>query len=105
MFFVAPHATFPKAGQTAQLLGQAFDPIARLSLLAGPKAGAAPSGKIVCSCLSVGEAAICNTIRTKRLTSPTETGPVLRAGTNYGSCIPELKKLLATDAAQLSEVA
>ena len=105
VFFAAPRATFPDAGQAAHWLGQALDPIARLSLLAGLEAGAAPSSNIVCSCFSVGEAAIRSAIRTKKLTSPAEIGAVLRAGTNCGSCIPELKKLLAANAAEFSEVA
>ncbi|WP_424034214.1 (2Fe-2S)-binding protein [Methylocella sp.] len=58
----------------------------------------------MCSCFSVSEAAIRSAIRTKKLTSPAEIATVLRAGTNCGSCVPELKKLRA-DAAQLSEVA
>jgi len=102
VFFAAARATFPEAGQAAHVLGQALDPIARLSLLAGLNAGGAPNGKIVCSCFSVGEAAICSAIRTKKLTTPSEIGAILRAGTNCGSCIPELKKLLVADAAQLS---
>ncbi len=105
MFFAAPRATFQEAGRAVHLLGQALDPIARLSLLAGLEAGTAPSGKLVCSCFSVDEAAIRSAIRTKKLTSPAAIGAVLRAGTNCGSCVPELKKLLATNAAQLSEVA
>ena len=105
MFFAPPRATFPEASQAAHVLGQALDPIARLSLLAGIEAVSAPSGDIVCSCFSVGEAAIRSAIRTKKLTSPAAIGAVLRAGTNCGSCVPELKKLLAADAARLSEVA
>ncbi|HTR16312.1 MAG TPA: molybdopterin-dependent oxidoreductase [Acetobacteraceae bacterium] len=99
VFFAAPRAAFPEADQASRWLGQELEPIARLALLAGLEAGAAPGGKIVCSCFSVGEAAICSAIRAKKLTAPAEIGAVLRAGTNCGSCIPELKKLLAADAA------
>jgi assimilatory nitrate reductase catalytic subunit len=35
------------------------------------------------------------TIATRRLTSVAEIGTVLRAGTNCGSCIPELKAILS----------
>ena len=105
VFFAAPRATFPEADQASRLLGQILDPRKRLSLLAGLEPGAAPAGKIVCSCYSVEEAAICGAIRTRKLTTPAEIGAILRAGTNCGSCIPELKKLLAVDAAQVSEVA
>jgi len=34
-------------------------------------------------------------IATRRLTSVAEIGAVLRAGTNCGSCIPELKAILS----------
>jgi assimilatory nitrate reductase catalytic subunit len=105
VFFAAPRASFPEAGKAAHLLGQVLDPIARLSLLAGVEVGAAPSGDIVCSCFSVGEAAIRSAIRKEKLASAAEVGAVLKAGTHCGSCIPELKKLLSADAAQLSKVA
>ena len=105
VFFAAPRATFPEAEQAAHLLGEALDPIARLSLLAGLQPGAAQSGYIVCSCFSVGEAAIRGAIRTGKLVSVAEIGAALHAGTNCGSCVPELKKLLAADAARLSKVA
>jgi assimilatory nitrate reductase catalytic subunit len=77
--------------------------MARLSLLAGLEAGIVPNGKIICSCFSVSETAICSAIRTRGLATAAEIGAVLHAGTNCGSCIPELKKLLATTA--LSAVA
>jgi assimilatory nitrate reductase catalytic subunit len=34
-----------------------------------------------------------------------EIGAALRAGTNCGSCIPELKQLLAAECARLAAVA
>jgi assimilatory nitrate reductase catalytic subunit len=102
VFFAPPRASFPESAQAARLLGQVLDPMARLSLLAGLEANAPPSGKIVCACYFVGETAICSAIRAEKLTSAAEIGAVLRAGTNCGSCIPELKKLLAADSAQLS---
>ena len=107
VFFAAPQAAFGEADAARGLLGQALDPVARLSLLAGLSAntGAGASGKVVCSCFSVGEAAICDAIRRDKLTTHAEIGARLRAGANCGSCIPELKKLLAANAAQLSEVA
>jgi assimilatory nitrate reductase catalytic subunit len=105
VFFAAPRAMFPEADQAAPLLGQVLDPMTRLSLLAGLEAATAPGGKIVCSCFSVGEAAIRGAIRASKLTSPAEIGALLHAGTNCGSCVPELKKLLAAAAAELSEVA
>jgi assimilatory nitrate reductase catalytic subunit len=50
----------------------------------------------VCSCFSVTEATIRAAIAEMGLTSAAEIGAVLRAGTNCGSCVPELKKILAS---------
>jgi assimilatory nitrate reductase catalytic subunit len=36
-----------------------------------------------------------NTIASRRLTSVAEIGAVLRAGTNCGSCIPEINAILS----------
>jgi assimilatory nitrate reductase catalytic subunit len=67
----------------------------RIALLAGTSAsGAKPAGKIVCSCFSVSQESILAAIQADGLTSPAQIGTRLKAGTNCGSCIPELKKLL-----------
>jgi len=50
--------------------------------------------KTVCACFSVDHTQIEQAIRTGRLTTPAEIGKVLKAGTNCGSCIPELKEIL-----------
>ncbi len=104
-FFAAPRAALPDASHAARLLGQALDPAARLSLLAGVAAGSPPRGKIVCSCFSVDEAAIRAAIRAENFKTPSEIGAALRAGSNCGSCIPELKMLLAAEASRLSAAA
>ncbi|QDI08206.1 Nitrate reductase [Klebsiella electrica] len=70
-------------------------PTHRHALLSGKKSGeTAPTGRIVCSCLSVGERAIGEAIANGCRTVG-ELGKVLKCGTNCGSCIPELKALLA----------
>ena len=48
----------------------------------------------VCSCFSVGRSAIEKAIVDKRLTSCAQVGKALRAGTNCGSCIPEIEEIL-----------
>ncbi|HWG04699.1 MAG TPA: molybdopterin-dependent oxidoreductase [Beijerinckiaceae bacterium] len=104
VFFAAPGASIPQAGAAADRLGETLDPVARLSLLAGANAHAAAPDKIVCSCFAVGEDAIVAAIRMKKLKSHAEIGAELSAGTNCGSCIPELKKLIAANVAELSTV-
>jgi assimilatory nitrate reductase catalytic subunit len=95
VFFAAPQAMFPEADAAGPLLGQPLDALKRLGLLAGLEAGSQTSGNIVCSCMSVSEASVRQAIREHGLTSTAEIGALLGAGTNCGSCLPELKKLLA----------
>lgn len=68
----------------------------RHALLSGRKGhNEVPRGRIICSCFSVGERAIGDAIASGCHT-PAELGAKLKCGTNCGSCIPELKALLAT---------
>jgi len=70
----------------------------------------ASAGPIVCACFGVGRASICDAITAGAQTAA-EIGAKLKAGTNCGSCIPELKRLIAqtdvagTDRRQLARVA
>jgi predicted molibdopterin-dependent oxidoreductase YjgC len=52
-------------------------------------------GKTICSCFSVGEGNICAAIRDEGLKTVVPDWRMLKAGTNCGSCIPEIKKLLS----------
>ena len=49
---------------------------------------------MVCACFAVGLRTLQEAIRDRRLASVAEIGAVLRAGTNCGSCVPELKEIL-----------
>jgi assimilatory nitrate reductase catalytic subunit len=67
----------------------------RRLLLSGRSAdGLASSGPIVCACFGVGRTTICDAIL-GGANSAAEIGAQLKAGTNCGSCIPELKRLVA----------
>jgi assimilatory nitrate reductase catalytic subunit len=67
----------------------------RRMLLSGRStSGLANAGPIVCACFGVGRATICDAIASGAR-SATEIGARLKAGTNCGSCIPELKRLIA----------
>jgi assimilatory nitrate reductase catalytic subunit len=67
----------------------------RRMLLSGkPAQGVASTGPVVCACFGVGRATICETIA-DGARSAAELGLRLKAGTNCGSCIPELKRLIA----------
>lgn len=68
----------------------------RMRVLSGvPGTDQQDAGKIVCSCFSVGRNTICNKINEMHLTTPEQVGEQLQAGTNCGSCIPELHELIA----------
>jgi assimilatory nitrate reductase catalytic subunit len=68
----------------------------RRMLLSGKSSeGAASTGPVVCACFGVGRGTICDTIAAGARTTA-EIGAKLKAGTNCGSCIPELKRLIAT---------
>ena len=71
----------------------------RRMLLSGKSTdGLASAGPIVCACFGVGRTTICDAIAAGAR-SAAEIGVQLKAGTNCGSCIPELKRLIAqTDA-------
>jgi assimilatory nitrate reductase catalytic subunit len=71
----------------------------RRMLLSGKSTdGLASAGPIVCACFGVGRSTICDAIAAGAK-SPAEIGARLKAGTNCGSCIPEMKRLIAqTDA-------
>ena len=67
----------------------------RRTLLSGKSMdGLATSGPIVCACFGVGRTTICDAI-VAGAGSVAEIGARLKAGTNCGSCIPELKRLIA----------
>ena len=66
-----------------------------MALLTGmPPLGVADVGTIVCACFNVGEKTIQTAIREKGLKTHQEVGRCLKAGTNCGSCVPEIKALL-----------
>ena len=67
----------------------------RFALLSGlPPQGDEQTGRTICSCFSVGEQTILQTIKSGSLVSISAIGERLGAGTGCGSCLPELKQLL-----------
>ena len=73
-------------------------PVERASLLAGsPADPAADGGEVVCACFGIGRKAI-ETVIGHGCKDAREIGRRLKAGTNCGSCVPELNRLLAAKA-------
>jgi assimilatory nitrate reductase catalytic subunit len=71
----------------------------RPGLLAGRPPGAREdAGPLVCSCFAVGRNTLRRVIAQHCLTDSRQVGARVRAGTNCGSCLPEIKALLAARA-------
>lgn len=81
----------------AQLGETRLDKRARKALLAGRAPdGTADTGPVICACFGVGLAAIQDLIRSGAAVTIEAVGQHLKAGTNCGSCQPEIKKLITT---------
>ncbi len=102
--FIAPSIDLPSRNWLAGLLAKDSITVKeRKSLLAGRDSGNNfDPGETICSCFAVGENTIRHAIKTKGLTTPKDIGKCLKAGTNCGSCIPELQKLIAQEKAGLT---
>ena len=69
---------------------------ARRALLAGrAPEGGADHGPLVCACFGVGRNQICGAVASGSAASVEEIGAALKAGTNCGSCLPEIRRLVA----------
>lgn len=92
--FLAPFGGLPLWDSVKRAFGDpAAVPDNRLALLAGRSLdGAADPGPTVCACFGVGLAAI-RTAFAGGATSPEEIGQQLKAGTNCGSCLPEIRRI------------
>ena len=67
----------------------------RRLLLSGQSAeGVAETGPIVCACYSVGLEAIRRAVAEEGAANVADIGRTLRAGTNCGSCVPELQGII-----------
>jgi len=95
--FISPRPDLPSRNWLASLFAkEKLDDLDRMGLLTGqPANAAADPGPTVCSCFGVGRKTICGAIQKHNLTTHQQLGQQLRAGTNCGSCIPELKAILA----------
>jgi assimilatory nitrate reductase catalytic subunit len=81
----------------------AFETEAPHMLLAGrPDAAAEDKGAVVCACFDVGANTIANAVARGEVTSLESIGAVLKAGSNCGSCRPELRALLAACAPKIA---
>lgn len=100
--FVAPDPVALSRSHLASLIGQPAEP----GLLSGhPGAGKVDTGAIICACFDVGVNSIITAITEQGAVTVEALGTALRAGTNCGSCRPELKALIARHAIRMAEAA
>jgi assimilatory nitrate reductase catalytic subunit len=95
LFLARDAASLPNEAAVIPMLGAPVPDAARTRILAGRMYDAAAAeGPKVCACFGVTRDAIRHAIATHRLDSVKQIGALLKAGTNCGSCIPELEVLL-----------
>ncbi len=96
VFFIAPDQRHPEREWLASLFKKSqLEPADMAGLLAARAPKGADAGRVVCACYSVGEKTILDAIQSQGLKSVEEVGLCLKAGTNCGSCVPEIRSLLA----------
>ena len=101
--FIAPEpAALPDRSWLASLFtGEAVDESERAGLLAGRPADASKDvGPQICSCFGVGRNTIQRAITEDGLNSVAAVGEALAAGTNCGSCKPEIAALIDAHAGE-----
>ncbi|MDR3517773.1 MAG: molybdopterin-dependent oxidoreductase [Azospirillaceae bacterium] len=95
LFLAMTAEDLPGVDAAAARLGEDLAASQRSAILAGGGGVAgALSERSVCTCFGVGVATIETAIRAHAITNVAAIGQLLRAGTNCGSCIPELKTIL-----------
>jgi len=99
VLLVSPQSQLPERSWISSLFSTERDDVLsmdeRMALLTGkPPLGTPDIGKIVCACFNVGEKTILSAIKDGKLSTPQEVGRSCKAGTNCGSCVPEIKVLL-----------
>ena len=99
--FVGPGPDLPRSSWLAGLFNEAMvDALDRTCLLAGrPPRGRKDAGETVCACFQVGLNTIVEAVREGGLGSVEAVGAALQAGTNCGSCVPEIARILSREAA------
>jgi assimilatory nitrate reductase catalytic subunit len=77
---------------------ETITPQARRLILSGRNAdGIAETGPVVCVCFGVGRTTIRDAVSAGGAQSVADIGRLVRAGTNCGSCVPELRGILENE--------
>ena len=104
--FVSQRQDLPARAWLATMFAKdRLEPADRLGLLSGrAKEQGADPGPTVCSCFGVGRKTIEIAIRRHGLADAAAVTACTKAGGNCGSCVPEIRALLAEARAQAAEV-
>jgi len=95
LFLARRRSELPARDATAAALHGEVSAASRLGLLCGRAANdAAFDDRTVCACFGTSLRTLTAAIANRRLTTVAAIGAALRAGTNCGSCVPELKAVL-----------
>jgi assimilatory nitrate reductase catalytic subunit len=94
--FISPRPDLPSRAWLSSLFAkERLEDVDRMGLLVGePFERGADTGATVCSCFGVGRKTIEQAIR-EGCHTPKALGAKLKCGTNCGSCVPELKTIIA----------
>ncbi|NNM74047.1 nitrate reductase [Enterovirga aerilata] len=98
VLFVGPADGRPQWEAAKLLLARPDEVEDRRVALSGKPPGGQPTGPLVCACFGVGLSAIREAIASGGATTPEAIGVALRAGTNCGSCLPELRRIVVQEA-------
>jgi len=98
VIFIAPTTQLPPRKWLGSVFAETdINPKTRLSILAGQVSGSKDEGVTICSCFGIGLNTIKDAIHKNNFTTVEEIGQALKAGTNCGSCIPELTEIIAQE--------
>jgi assimilatory nitrate reductase catalytic subunit len=96
VLFAGPAEARPQWDAAKRWFGLSGEaPSARACLSERDSDAAAAAGPLVCACFNVTLGAIEHAIAELSASTPEDIGELLRAGTNCGSCLPELRRVLA----------
>ncbi len=100
--FIAPGPDLPERFWLISLFARRrLGDAERASLLLGRTRGSpTDAGPVVCSCFGIGRRTIADSVARYGLQTPQEVGQRLRAGTNCGSCLAEIRKVIAESRAE-----
>jgi assimilatory nitrate reductase catalytic subunit len=95
--FVSARPELPSRSWLASLFDKAeLEDTDRMGMLVGqPMKKGVDTGPTVCACFGVGRNTICDAIRQHGLATPSAVTACVKAGGNCGSCVPEIKRLIA----------